>query len=61
MKQIKVTKKMQKYADNLYQATRGEKIDLDILQKLADDAMDLHKLLAHKKIRANFSNNKFEI
>jgi len=52
MKQIKVTKKIQKYSETLYQATKGEKLDIDTLNKLVQDSIELHKLLADKKLRA---------
>ena len=50
MKQIKLTKKIQKYAEVLHQATRSEKVDITTLKKLAYDAMELHKLLLSKQL-----------
>ena len=50
MKQIKLTKKIQKYAEVLHQATRDEKVDIITLKKLAYDAMELHKLLLSKQL-----------
>ena len=52
MKQIKVTKKIQKYVETLHQATKNEKVNIDILNKLVHDSIELHKLLAHKKLKA---------
>ena len=53
MKQIKLTKKIQKYAETLHQATKGEKVDIDTLNKLVQESIELHKLLAHKQLRAH--------
>ena len=56
MKQIKVTKKIQKYAETLHQATKGENLDINTLNKLVQHSIELHKLLAHKKFKAYLQN-----